>query len=50
MNYFGSTLKIYKNNIMSAIYVFLLAMLYDSSFKVNTLPDFSVMSLGILTS
>lgn len=52
MTYFGSTLKIYKNNITSAIYVFLPAMLYDSIFKMNlsdTLPDFSAMSLGILT-
>lgn len=53
MTYFGSILKIYKKtNITSAIYVFLPVMLYDSIFKMNlsdTLPDFSAMSLGILT-
>lgn len=35
MTHFGSTLKIYQTNIMSAIYVFLPAMLYDSIFKIN---------------
>lgn len=52
MTYFGSTLKIYENNIMSAIYFFLPATLYDSIFEINlsdTLPDFSARSLGILT-
>lgn len=50
MTYFGSTLKICKNNITSAIYVFLPAMLCDSIFKMNlSLPDCSVMSSRILT-
>lgn len=56
MTDFGSTQNIYilkkKKIKKSAIYVFLPAMLYDSIFKMNlsdALPDFSAMSLGILT-